>query len=374
MQVRQIDQSSRKDVRKWVKFPYKIYKGNKLWVPPFISGAKKQLDRGKHSFYKSGGDAAFFVVEKEGKMVARVGVMNNKRINNELNDTKAHINWFEAYNDKKVVKLLFDTAFDWCRKQGLTYVEGPKSLIEGDSAGILVKGFEHRPAVNVSYNLDYYPELIESVGFEKDHDMLSGFVDIAKVGKPPERVVRIAEMIKKRRGFHIMQFNSKKELWAVAEDIKNVHQAAFASEGHRILTDEQFMQAAKELIFLSDPKLMKLVMKDDQIIGFLFTYPDITKGIKRAGGRMGLFGILNILIEKKITKWINVNGVGILPEFQGLGANAILYHELAKTLVESSYKYADAVFVSEFNYKSFSDNESMGVTWYKAHRIYRKEL
>ena len=374
MIVREIDQSSKKDVRKWIRFPYKIYRGNKLWVPPFIAGAKKQLDREKHSFYKSGGDAAFFVVEKEGKIIARVGVINNKRLNMGLKDTKAQFNWFEAYKDKEAVEMLFDAAFDWCRQQGLTYVQGPKSLIEGDSAGILVKGFEHRPAVNVSYNFDYYSDLIESVGFKKDHDMLSGFVDIAKVQRPPERVVRIAEMIKKRRGFSIMEFKSKKELWAVAEDIKNVHQAAFANEGQRIMTDEQFMQTAKELIFLSDPKLIKLVMKDDKIIGFLFTYPDITKGIKRSGGRMGLIGILNILIEKKLTKWINVNGVGILPEYQGLGANAILYHELAKTLMESKYKYADAVFVSEFNYRSFSDNESMGVNWYKAHRIYRIEL
>ncbi len=222
MKVRQIDQSSKKDVNKWVRFPHKLYRNNKLWIPPFNKGAKKQLDRGKHSYYLSGGDAAFFVVEKDKEIIARVGVLNNKRINSSLNDTKAQFNWFEAYNNVEAVKILFEKAFEWCKHQGLTYIEGPKSLIEGDSAGILVKGFKHRPAVNVSYNLEYYADLIESVGFEKDHDMLSGFVDIEKVQRPPERVQRIAELIKKRRGYHVKEFKTKKELWAVVKDIKKI--------------------------------------------------------------------------------------------------------------------------------------------------------
>jgi hypothetical protein len=374
MKVHQIDQLSKKDVKKWVNFPLDLYKDHELWVPPFINNSKKELNRKKHSFYKSGGDAAFFVVEEDGKIIARVGVTNDKRTNREKKGTKAQFNWFEAYNDKEAVNLLFEAAFEWCREQGLTQIEGPKAILNSSSSGILVKGYEHRPAVNVAYNLDYYPELIESVGFVKDHDMLSGFVDITKVKRLPERVEKIAGLIKKRRGFHIKEFKTKKELWDVAVEIKDVFQAAFGIDGVSVMTDEQFLESARELIFLSDPKLMKLVMKDEKIIGFLFTYPDISKAIKRAKGRMLPFGIFHILLERKTTKWINVNGVGILPEYQGLGANAILYHELAKTLKESDYKFADVVFVSEYNYKSFSDNESMGVTWYKAHRIYKREL
>ena len=157
MKVRQIDQLSKKDVKKWVNFPFDIYKDHKLWVPPFINDSKNQLNREKHSFYKSGGDAAFFVVEQDGKIISRVGVTNDKRVNREIKGTKAQFNWFEAYNDKEAVKLLFEAAFDWCRKQGLTHIEGPKAILNSVSSGILVKGYEHRPAVNVAYNLDYYP-------------------------------------------------------------------------------------------------------------------------------------------------------------------------------------------------------------------------
>jgi hypothetical protein len=71
---------------------------------------------------------------------------------------------------------------------------------------------------------------------------------------------------------------------------------------------------------------------------------------------------------------VNVNGVGILPQHQGRGANAVLYAELGLTLMEARFRHADTVQVGEDNFRSFSDNVSLGVKWYKRHRLYRRGL
>jgi hypothetical protein len=115
-------------------------------------------------------------------------------------------------------------------------------------------------------------------------------------------------------------------------------------------------------------------MKGEEIIGFLFAYHDVSAGIQRAKGKLFPLGWLHILWDKKFTKWVNVNGIGILPEYQGLGANAIMYYELAKTIKSFNFEHADTVIIGEDNYKSFSDNVAVGVTWYKRHRLYKKTL
>ena len=132
--------------------------------------------------------------------------------------------------------------------------------------------------------------------------------------------------------------------------------------------------AAEDLIAVADPNLIKVIMKDDQIAGFMFAYHDVSAGLQRAKGKLLPFGWLHLLIDKRRTKWVNVNGLGILPEYQGRGRNAILYYEMAKTIQSFNFTDCETVWIGEENYRSFSDNATMGVTWYKRHRNYIKKI
>jgi hypothetical protein len=115
-------------------------------------------------------------------------------------------------------------------------------------------------------------------------------------------------------------------------------------------------------------------MREDRLIGFIFAYHDITAGIQKAKGRILPFGWIHILKERNRTKWVNINGVGVLPAFQGTGANAILYTALDKTVKEFGFEHMEIVQVNETNFNSRSDMETMGVQWYKRHRSYKREL
>jgi hypothetical protein len=255
----------------------------------------------------------------------------------------------------------------------LDRIIGPRGLIAAQGGGMLVEGFEHRPAMGIPYNYAYYDRLLRSVGFEKDTDHLSGY--LSGNHRLPERLHEIAAKVKQRRGFWIKNFETKDEMREWIPHVAKVHREAFA-DAHTFYppTDAEMDAIADTLISIADPPLIKLVMKGDEVIGFIFSYHDISAGLQKARGRLWPLGWLFLLWEKRRTKWANVNGVGLLPAYQGLGANAVLYTELEKSLRPYGFEHVDVVQINETNYKSFSDMENIGVKWYKRHRAYLRSL
>ena len=154
-----------------------------------------------------------------------------------------------------------------------------------------------------------------------------------------------------------------------------VHRAAFSQTASFYPpTEREVMNVVNTIMTIIDPKLVKLVMKGDEIVGFILAYADISAGLRRADGRLFPLGWYHILRERGRTEWLNVNGLGMLPEYQGLGGNAILYTELAKTVKQSHFKHVEVIQVDEANFKSRSDMETIGVTWHKRHRHYKRTL
>jgi hypothetical protein len=247
-------------------------------------------------------------------------------------------------------------------------------MIGADASGVLVEGFEHRPALNVPYNYPYYDKFIKDSGFIKERDNFSGYFKVTEM-QLPERIQKLARRVIEKKSYTIKKFRNKDELIAMIPEVREVHHQAFSQGfGYYPHTEVEYHYVIDNLISIVNPHLIKLVMKNDQVIGFLFAYHDVSAGLQKAKGRMFPFGWLHILLDKRKTKWVNVNGAGILPEFQGLGSNTILYTEMTETVKSFNFKHAETVLVGEENYRSFSDNESMGVTWYKTHRLYKKEI
>lgn len=373
MNIRKLDAADKQDVERWVRFPFELHKHNPLWVPPLLSGARAQLDPQKHPYYQHS-TADFFLAEARGKTLGRIALLHNTRYNQYLDENSGHFAMFEVFEDLNAARALFERAFEWCAGKGFNRVHGPKGLLGADSSGVLVEGFEHRPALNVPYNFPYYDHFIQDSGFVKLRDSLSGYIDVTNTELNP-RVEQIASRVMEKRGLWIKTFKDKAELRSMVPKVRKVHHQAFIQGyGYYPHTEDEFQYVVDELFQIAEPSLIKLVMKGDQVIGFLFAYHDISAGLQKAGGRLLPFGWLHILLDKRQTEWVNLNGVGILPEFQGRGANAVLYTEMAKSILSYNFKHAETVRIGEENYRSFADNTSMGVRWYKRHRTYQKEL
>lgn len=372
MRVRQVEPTSRRDVRRFIQFPFALYRGCPQWVPPMIADMRVAFDHRRHIFYRHS-EAAFYLAEGEGEVLGRLAVLDNRHYNDYHGSQVANFYFFDAVNDVAVAHALFEAAFAWARRRGLNKIIGPKGMLRGDGLGLLVEGCEHRPAMGIPYNYDYYDHLVTSLGFEKEIDYLSAYVS-AEYHLPP-RVYDLAERVKQRRAFSIREFASKAELSAWIPAIKRVNNEAFTEVwGYYPINDDEINAAGQRMLAVADHRLIKLVMKEDKVVGFLLTFHDLSAGLQKAKGRIWPLGWYYLWREFKRTEWANLNGIGLLPQHQGVGANAILYTELEKSFRQFGFRHADFVQVSEENVKSLSEVSFVTTNWYKRHRIYRRDI
>ena len=372
MQVRELDTTNPEDVRKFIQFPFDLYQGSEFWVPHFVSEIKTVMDRKKNPFYEHS-DAAFLLAESEGAPVGRIAILHQKNYSAFHKAQYGFFYYFDAIDDIQVSRALFGAAIHWARQRGIEYVLGPKGFARSSGIGLLIEGFEYLPAVGMNYNYPYYQKLVENAGFTKWTDHLSGYM--TKDQQIDPRIHEAAEKVKQRKNFRVMTFQSRKEMQAMIPAINIVNQEAFqANPGYYPSTPAEFDMLAKNMIQILEPGLPKLIMKDDEVAGFIIAYKNISRGIQRSKGKMWPLGWIDLLKDKRQSKIIDMNGVGLLPKYQGLGANALLYSELEKTVRSTNADIAEFVQIDELNFKSKSDMERVGVTWCKRHRTYQMSL
>ncbi|MDD3519259.1 MAG: hypothetical protein PHQ14_13005 [Chromatiales bacterium] len=371
MQVRRID-GRRRDVHAFIQFPIELYRECPNWFPPLASTVRMTMDRKRHPFYRHS-DAAFFLAEADGVTLGRVAVLDNRRYNAHTNGSTAFFHYFDTVNDVEVARALFDAAEQWAKARGLTLLLGPKGFIRSDAPGILVEGFEHRAALGMPYNHPYYSALLEDLGFTKEVDYLSGYID--RGSHLPERFRDVARRAAARRGYRVKTFRSKREIRAWVPRIQRINNEAFTDLwGYYPIDDAEADMIAAQFATIADPSLIKLLMKDDEVIGFCFVFPDISDALKATDGRLWPFGWMRILRAFHRPGRLSANGVGLLPAHQGLGGGALLYTELAQTLIESTAEHCDVAQALETNVRSLGDLNALGVHWYKRHRVYRRGL
>ncbi len=374
MRARQIDLKNRRDVRRFIRFPFRLYGGNPYWVPPMEAEMRAALNPAAHPYYRHS-EAAFFLAEQDSQVTGRLAVLNHTRYRQQPGCAdRGLFCFFECVDDLEVARALFDAGAAWAAQRGIRTLVGPKGMAQGDGQGILVEGFDYLPAMGIPYNLPYYGGLLEALGFEKQDDLLSGFLR-AEEYQLPERIFKLAERVKARRGFSVREFKTKDELRALVPQVRRVYNQAFADvPGFVPVTEEEVRAIADRILSIADPRLIKLVFKGEEVAGFLFAYPNIGRGLQKARGRMWPLGWWYILREFKRTRMLDINGIGLLPGYQGVGATAVLYTELERTVRQFGFEFADIVQINEENLKSFSEMDHLGVSWHKRHRIYRKGI
>ncbi|MCI0520720.1 MAG: hypothetical protein L0Z70_10770 [Chloroflexi bacterium] len=372
--IEQINTSDKAQVKRFVALPYRLYANHPQWVPPLLIDAEMQLNRVKHPYYEHS-DADFFLASRDGRVVGRIAALENRRFNAYHGTRQAQFYLFECEDDQEAAIALFERAFDWARQRKLNAIVGPKGFGVLDGYGLLVEGYEYRQLMTMmNYNYPYYPRLVETLGFEKEVDFVSCHLN-AQVFHLPERVHRIAERVQKRGSLRVQRFTTKADLRAWAARIGAAYNQAFVNNWEYYpLTEREVAFLLENLLTVADPRLIKVITHEEKVVGFLFAFPDLSAALQRARGRLLPLGILYLLREMRKTKWIAFNGAGILPEFQGLGGNALLYSEMEKTLHDYNFNDADLTQVAETAVQMRSDLENLGGRAYKNHRVYKRKL
>lgn len=369
MKIIQFQPTNRSYRKAFIQFPFDLYKDTPQWVPPFRREMRK-IFRADYAFYNYGEAAFLLALNEHNDVVGRLAVANNHRYNDFHQSKTAFFYYLEVIEDWAVVEGLFQRAFAWVRDQGLNHVLGPKGFMVLDGFGMLVKGFEYQPAFSQTYNLSYYPEMIERLGFTKVRDIFTARLD--RSTRWPEKIAKAAKIIEKRRNIRAPELKTKAELRHFVDDLMLLYNESLAEgAGNQPLTEEDMANMVSQLLWIADPRLVKMMYVDDQPIGWMLAYPDIGKALQRTKGRLFPFGWLQILMESKRTQWIDFNGIGIIEEYQRLGVTAILINEIYKSITSfDQYQYGEFLQFREENINSLLEASNVDLDFHKTHRLY----
>jgi GNAT superfamily N-acetyltransferase len=372
--IQPVDLSQKKQVQKFIEFPFRIYRDDPVWVPPLWVDMSLQLSPRKNPFFEHS-TAEFFLAIQDGQVVGRIAALENRHFNEYHGFKKAQFYDFECVEDISVASALFERVFDWARKRGLDSLIGPKGFGVMDGYGMLISGFDQRCMMtSMNHNPAYYPTFMEQLGFSKEVDFISTLININDY-QVPERVQRIASWVEQHRGIKIHQFRTIKELkawsWRIGETYNNafVHNWEFAP-----LTNREIKMVVDTLELVADPHLIKIITHDDNVIGFALAFPDVGKALQRHKGHLSPIAIADLFLEMRRTDWVAINGGGILPEFQGLGGNALLYAMGDKMIRTGQFSHAAFYQVAETAVQMRKDLDNLGAIPYKNHRVYKHAL
>jgi hypothetical protein len=372
--IEKVDLQSKAQVNRFIRLPFRLYANHPQWVPPFIADLKVMLDKKKHPFYEHS-DADFFMAVKDGRDVGRIAALENRPFNKYHQTKDCEFYLFECEDDQEAANALFKQVFDWAKQRGLNHVVGPKGFSPFDGYGIQIEGFEERQMmVMMNYNYPYYQRLVETIGFTKEVDFVSCYA-AKSVFKMPEKVQKAADLVLKRKTFEIMKFKNKKEMVGFVDKIGEAYNKTFIHNWEYYpLTKHEIDYALKGVLNVADPKLIKIISHKGDIVGFLLAFPDISAALQRAKGKITPISIIDMLLEFKRTQWVSVNGAGILPEYQGLGGNALMYAEMINTVTGYKFEHAEFTQVAETAVQMRKDLINLGGRAYKNHRVYQMHI
>jgi len=364
--------NSKKELMQFIKLPWKIYKNDPYWVPHLIADRKKILDKNKNPFFKHA-EMEMFLAEKNGELVGRIAAIKNDLHIKYQNENLGFFGFYESIDDQEVANALLDAAKNWLKSKGLEAMRGPANPSSNDEWGLLVDGFNDSPRLLMTYNPEYYMRLFDNYGLKKEKDLLAFRIEHDKLMQS-EKLKRGAEIVRNRYKLEISQLNLK-DLKGELDKVKYVYNKAWAPNwGFVPLTDEEIDAMAVDLKQIVEPSLVLFGKINDQLIGFALVMLDYNQIFKQMNGRLFPFNFLKLFTKKKDITWARIITLGLIPEYQKKGLDAVFYWEIVNRAAKIGIRLGEASWILE-------DNEMMnrGITLmngekYKTYRVYQMSI
>ncbi|HRE41507.1 MAG TPA: hypothetical protein PLG90_09245 [Ignavibacteria bacterium] len=359
--------------KKFIDFPYKLYKGNPNWVPPLKFDVKNNLDTIKNPFYTHA-EISLWLAYKDGEIAGRIAAIINKSHNEFYNDKVGFFGFFECINDTDVSNLLFTEAAQWLKQKGMTSIRGPVNPSMNDECGLLMDNFSKQNVLLMPYNFEYYIRLLETAGFQKAKDLYAFWIGTEVIEKKEmmAKLDRIADMVLKREKITIRKVNMK-DFGNEVQKVREVYNNAWSANwGFVPMTEAEFNFVAKNLKLAVDPDFVEFAEVNGKPIGFTLVLPDLNQATKRLDGSLFPFGIFKFLSDKKKINQLRVIIMGVVKEYQKRGIDAVFYRDTIRMGKKKNYRGAEISWVLEDNFAMLQAAKNLGAEIYKTYRIFEK--
>ncbi len=363
--------STKEEKKQFLEFPYQHYAGDEHWVPPLKMEQKKLLDTDKNPFYENA-DIALFLAEQNGEICGRIAAIEDRRFNKYHNVKTGFFGFFECINDPSMAKLLFRVAGDWLKERGLNRLIGPANPSMMDEIGILIDGFEYDPSILMPYHKPYYGDLLDEVGLEKEMDLFAFRVNQDNVSF--ERMDRAAEIMNRRYPTLAVRSIDLKNIDKEVEIVQDIFNKAWSDNwGFIPMSKEELTTLADDLKLILDPDFAHIAEIEGEPIAFSVALPDLNQALKHLDGTLFPFGIFKLLWHKRNINQVRTALMGVLPEYQGKGFDA-LFHRLAILNGREKGIYSSELsWVLETNTNMIRVAERLGAEKEKTYRMYKKD-
>jgi hypothetical protein len=123
--------ASYRDLKAFVRFPWHVYQGDRLWVPPLISERLEYLDPARGIFYKDA-DVALFMARRSGEELGTIASFVDHARVRHTGRAEGGFGFFEVVKEYAVARQLLDACREWLRKRGMASVRGPTNFGDND--------------------------------------------------------------------------------------------------------------------------------------------------------------------------------------------------------------------------------------------------
>jgi GNAT superfamily N-acetyltransferase len=332
--------ATKKEFNAFFEFPYTLFKDDKVWAPHMLAEEKSTFNPKMNPAYEHC-KAKMFLAYMDNKIVGRVAGIINPRVNETWSQQRIRFGWLDFINEKAVAQQLLKAVEDWGKAEGLCEIVGPQGFCNMDRAGMLVEGFDVEPPGGCYYNPEYYPQILEELGFQKEVDTIQ--YEMPGSQSVPEKVLKINKIIQEKYKLKIVDGISKKELMNRygVKFFETLNKTYIGLFGFVPLTEKQIHYYKKQYFPYLNLKLSCFIVDEhDEIVGFGISMPSISQARKKNRGKLFPFGWIHLLRALKNYDKIDLYLTGVTPEWQNKGIHSLYHAIMNQSYIDLGVKIA----------------------------------
>lgn len=374
VEIRRVE--SKRDLRKFIRFNYELYKGNPYSVPDLYEDMLSTFSEKKNPAFEFC-EAEYFLAYKDGRIAGRVAAIINRRANETWHTRNVRFGWIDFIDDREVSEALLATVADWGRSRGMTDIVGPLGFTDIDAEGMLVMGFDRISTMATIYNYPYYPKHMEALGFEKQTDWIEKWLYVPE--KLPDGYARVADIVRRRLNLRVRKITRAEVrhtdiAYRVFDLINESYSQIF---GYSRMSKHQVDQYVREYFPFLDLRMVTLVENaEGELVAVGISMPSLARALQKAKGKLFPFGWVHLLkaLFIKHSDVLDLLLVGVKPEYQGKGVNALLFADLIPIYIKMGFRNGETNVELEGNDKVQAQWKYLRGETHKRRRCYHKAL
>lgn len=374
LEIREI--TTRKVLKQFIEFTNTLYRECEYYCPPLFFDEMNCFDKEKNPALEVC-DYKLWMAYRDGKAVGRIAGVVNYKANEKWGYKNARFGWFDFIDDLEVSKALLDKVAEWGKEKGMTAINGPVGFTDFDHQGLLLEGYDYLAPMASLYNFPYYVKHFDAYGLTKDADWIE--IQVYPPTCCPERLNRIAEIVKERSKVRVDKVKNARELVRkygieYMDVIDIAYQKLYNFQPMTIKQKNYY----KDMYFpILNFDFVTLVVNDkDEVVGVGVGMPDISEPLRKCGGHLFPFGWYHVLkaLKAKQMDAFNFLLIAVRPDYQDKGINALFFQDQIPYINKYKIKRLETTAILETNTKNIANFTQFDHKMHKRRRAYIKQI